>query len=192
MRSFLKTILLGLGIVLTAPLFLPSGTVNVRAQLSSGREAAEAIPPHGYVVASKAIKGSDIPGDYTFVLTRDEIYVPILVRKPKGNGPLPAITMGSGEGLKRILCRHRSLHRTRRPQIPYGKHRPYRRKKRQRDPIQRYRGRAKKRQQTRSHGTHPTHPHADPDFRPRHRPPAGNFQANLRMDERSRQRRTMG
>ncbi len=98
MRSFLKTILLGLGIVLTAPLFLPSGTVKVRAQLSTGREAAEAIPPHGYVVASKAIKGSDIPGDYTFVLTRDEIYVPILVRKPKGNGPFPAITMGWGEG----------------------------------------------------------------------------------------------
>src|SRR5258708_15933254 len=98
MRSFLKTILFGSGIVLTAPLFLPPGTVNVRAQLSTGREAAEAIPPHGYVLASKAIKGSDIPGDYTFVLTRDEIYVPILVRKPKGNGPFPAITMGWGEG----------------------------------------------------------------------------------------------
>src|SRR5258708_15979669 len=98
MGSVLKSCWRGLGIVLTAPLFLPSGTVNVRAQLSSGREAAEAIPPHGYVVASKAIKGSDIPGDYTFVLTRDEIYVPILVRKPKGNGPFPAITMGWGEG----------------------------------------------------------------------------------------------
>src|SRR6266403_1342797 len=98
MRSVLKTILFGSGIALTAPLFLPSGTVNVRAQLSTGREAAEAIPPHGYVVASKAIKGSDIPGDYTFVLTRDEIYVPILVRKPKGNGPFPASTMGWGEG----------------------------------------------------------------------------------------------
>src|SRR5258708_14690141 len=98
MRSFLKTILLGLGIVIPEQLFLQSGTVNARDQLSTGREAAEAIPPHGYVVASKAIKGSDIPGDYTFVLTRDEIYVPILVRKPKGNGPFPAITMGWGEG----------------------------------------------------------------------------------------------
>src|SRR5258708_21530870 len=97
MRSFLKTILLGSGIVLTAPLFLPSGTVSVRAQLSTGREAAEAIPPHGYVVASKAIKGSDIPGDYTFVLTPDEIYVPILVRKPTGNAPIPAITMSCCE-----------------------------------------------------------------------------------------------
>ena len=98
MRFLLKTILFGFGIVLAAPLFLPLGTVNVRAQLSTGREAAEAIPPHGYVVANKEVKGSSIPGDYTFVLTRDEIYVPILVRKPKGNGPFPAITMGWGEG----------------------------------------------------------------------------------------------
>jgi dienelactone hydrolase len=49
-------------------------------------------------VASKEVRGSLIPGDYTFVLTRDEIYVPILVRKPKGDGPFPAITMGWGEG----------------------------------------------------------------------------------------------
>ena len=98
MRSLLKTSLLGLGLVFAAPLILPPGVANVDAQLSTGREAAEAIPSHGYVVATKPIKGSDIPGDYTFVLTRDEIYVPILVRKPKGNGPFPAITMGWGEG----------------------------------------------------------------------------------------------
>ena len=84
--------------LLLSPWLLPSSAVNVDAQLSSGRPAAEAIPPHGYVVASKEVKGSNIPGDYTFVLTRDEIYVPILVRKPKGNGPFPAITMGWGEG----------------------------------------------------------------------------------------------
>lgn len=55
------------------------------------------MPPHGYVT-TKAVPGSDIPADYTFVLTHDEVYVPISVRKPKGNGPFPAITMGSGEG----------------------------------------------------------------------------------------------
>jgi dienelactone hydrolase len=32
------------------------------------------------------------------VLTRDEVYVPIIIRKPQGNGPFPVITMGSGEG----------------------------------------------------------------------------------------------
>jgi dienelactone hydrolase len=79
-------------------LLLPPRAIDANAQLSTGRPAAEAIPPHGYVVASKEVRGSLIPGDYTFVLTRDEIYVPILVRKPKGDGPFPAITMGWGEG----------------------------------------------------------------------------------------------
>ena len=36
--------------------------------------------------------------DLTFVLTRDEIYVPIAIRKPSGNGPFPVITMGRGDG----------------------------------------------------------------------------------------------
>ena len=70
----------------------------VRAQLSTGKAPAESIATHAYVIANKPIKGSSGTGDYTFVLTRDEIYVPIIVRKPKGDGPFPAITMGSGEG----------------------------------------------------------------------------------------------
>jgi dienelactone hydrolase len=69
-----------------------------RAQLSTGKAPAESIASHGYIIASKPIKGSAIPADYTFVLTRDEVYVPIIVRKPQGDGPFPAITMGSGEG----------------------------------------------------------------------------------------------
>jgi dienelactone hydrolase len=87
-----------LGAVLTAPLFFPTGLINVDAQLSTGRPAAESTAPHGYVLATKDVMGSNVSGDYTLVLTRDEIYVPILVRKPKGNGPFPAITMGWGEG----------------------------------------------------------------------------------------------
>src|SRR5687768_2532396 len=54
-------------------------------------------PSHGYVI-QKPVRGSDIPMDLTFVLTRDEIYVPIAVRKPPGSGPFPAITMGRGNG----------------------------------------------------------------------------------------------
>src|SRR5260370_13583830 len=94
MRISFKGVLLVFGVLLVPPLILPHAAVKAYAQLSTGRAAAEAIPPHGYVVASKEVKGSNIPGDYTFVLTRDEIYVPILVRKPKGNGLFPAITMG--------------------------------------------------------------------------------------------------
>ena len=51
-----------------------------------GKAPAQETPSHGYVI-TKPVKGSDIPADYTFVLTRDEIYVPIAVRKPKGDGP---------------------------------------------------------------------------------------------------------
>jgi len=93
-----KRIALGIVAVLVVPLVALLGAASVRAQASSGRAAAESIPSHGYLVASSGVNGSRIPGDYTFVLTRDEIYVPILIRKPKGNGPFPAITMGWGEG----------------------------------------------------------------------------------------------
>jgi dienelactone hydrolase len=94
----LALLALSLVILLAAlsPLFHVA--IVARAQLSTGKPPAESIATHGYVIASKPIKGSAIPGDYTFVLTRDEIYVPVIVRKPKGDGPFPAITMGSGEG----------------------------------------------------------------------------------------------
>src|SRR5437879_940039 len=77
---------------------VPGTLKTAHAQLSTGKPPAESIPPHGYVIASKPLKGTDTPADYTFVLTRDEIYLPIIVRKPKGDGPFPAITMGWGEG----------------------------------------------------------------------------------------------
>lgn len=54
-------------------------------------------PAHGFIV-TRPVRGSKIPMDLTFVLTRDEIYVPISVRKPAGAGPFPAITMGRGDG----------------------------------------------------------------------------------------------
>ena len=58
---------------------------------------APELPSHGYVI-TKPVRGSDIPMDLTFVLTRDEIYAPIAVRKPRGAGPFPVITMGRGDG----------------------------------------------------------------------------------------------
>lgn len=73
------------------------GSAAAQAPGVAGAAPVAELPPHGYVI-TKPVKGSDIPADYTFVLTRDEIYVPIAVRKPKGAGPFPAITMGSGEG----------------------------------------------------------------------------------------------
>ena len=66
------------------------------ARHSAGPVASE-LPSHGYVI-TKSVRGSSIPMDLTFVLTRDEIYVPIAVRKPQGDGPFPVITMGRGDG----------------------------------------------------------------------------------------------
>src|SRR5437667_9834849 len=77
---------------------VPGTLKTSHVQLSTGKLPAVSIPPHGYVIASKPLKGTDTPADYTFVLTRDEIYLPIIVRKPKGDGPFPAITMGWREG----------------------------------------------------------------------------------------------
>ena len=65
--------------------------------MSTPHPTANELPPHGYTI-TKPVPGSDIPADYTFVLTRDEIYVPVAVRKPKGNGPFPCITIGRGNG----------------------------------------------------------------------------------------------
>ena len=58
---------------------------------------ASELPPHGFVI-TKPVRGSQTPADYTFVLTRDEIYVPVAVRKPRGEGPFPLIAIGRGNG----------------------------------------------------------------------------------------------
>jgi len=69
----------------------------VQAQGVRGTAPAEVEPPHGYTI-TKTLPGSTIPVDLTFVYTRDEIYVPIGIRKPEGNGPFPAILMSAGNG----------------------------------------------------------------------------------------------
>lgn len=69
----------------------------MNAQAVTAPVAAE-LPTHGYVM-TKPVPGSAIPMDVTFVLTRDEIYVPIIVRRPPGkDGPFPLIVMGRGDG----------------------------------------------------------------------------------------------
>ncbi len=65
--------------------------------MSTPHPIAAELPPHGYVITQR-MPGSDSAVDYTLVLTRDEIYVPIAVRKPTGHGPWPAIIMGHGNG----------------------------------------------------------------------------------------------
>ncbi len=55
-------------------------------------------PTHGYSIA-RPMKGSDTPMELTFVFTHDEIYVPVVLRRPKGPGPFPAILMSAGNGV---------------------------------------------------------------------------------------------
>jgi dienelactone hydrolase len=68
-------------------------------------------PPHAYVVPATPVRGSDIPMELHFVLTRDEIYVPVAVRKPAGDGPFPVITMGRGNGRGGYLHVEREVER---------------------------------------------------------------------------------
>lgn len=58
---------------------------------------ARSTAPQGYTF-TVAVAGSPYPAHPTFVPTRDEIYVPVVVRKPEGDGPFPVITMGRGDG----------------------------------------------------------------------------------------------
>ena len=51
----------------------------------------------GYAIR-KRVRGSKYPADYVLVPTRDELYVPVSIRRPPGKGPFPAITMGRGNG----------------------------------------------------------------------------------------------
>lgn len=73
-----------------------SKATKTPANKAHGAVAPE-LPAHGYTI-TKPVRGSDIPMELTFVLTGDEIYVPVAVRKPKGDGPFPVITMGRGDG----------------------------------------------------------------------------------------------
>jgi hypothetical protein len=63
----------------------------------SQQQVVAAIPVHGYA-ASQPVTGSPHSVQPTFVWTRDEIYVPMAIRKPPGAGPFPVITMGRGNG----------------------------------------------------------------------------------------------
>jgi dienelactone hydrolase len=98
MRHVFYRVLMVLSASLALVWLAPTRYVVACGQLATGSAPAESVAPHGYLAGTKSIKGSELPGEYIFVLTRDEVYVPIILRKPKGDGPFPAVTMGWGEG----------------------------------------------------------------------------------------------
>ena len=98
--SFAAVVLLGFASASTSFLGVaragdPPGADQARGV--PGAPPAAETPTHGYVV-TKNLQGASTPVDLTFVLTRDEVYVPIGIRRPPGNSPFPAILMGSGNG----------------------------------------------------------------------------------------------
>src|ERR1700754_286130 len=69
----------------------PAPTVHGIPQYLSQKDAP-------YLVITRPIPESKQSYDLYLIQTRDEILVPMAVRKPKGNGPFPAILLGSGNG----------------------------------------------------------------------------------------------
>ena len=43
----------------------------------------------GTYAVIRPVRGSDIPVELAFAPTRDEIYVPVAIRRPPGKGPFP-------------------------------------------------------------------------------------------------------
>lgn len=52
----------------------------------------------GHYAIAKQAEGSEYPLEMTFILTLDEVYAPVGIRKPHGDGPFPAVIMASGNG----------------------------------------------------------------------------------------------
>ena len=56
-----------------------------------------------YIVIERMLPDSGTAWELQLVLARDEIYIPIGVRKPDGVGPFPLILIGSGQGRDGLL-----------------------------------------------------------------------------------------
>jgi len=78
-------------LALTLAVVFPDGAT--RAQPAAIAQAADP-----YILVERTNARTGTPWELHLVLTRDEIYVPIGVRKPDGDGPFPMILIGSGQG----------------------------------------------------------------------------------------------
>ena len=81
---------------------------TAQAQDITGEIAQSALP---YITIDKILPESGANWQIHLIQTRDEIYVPIGVRKPEGNGPFPMILIGSGQGRDGILKIEQSMDR---------------------------------------------------------------------------------
>jgi len=95
-------------IVFAASVVLPS---TAMAQTTDAAQAGIAAAAHPYVLVERTIARSGTAWELHLVLTHDEIYVPIGVRRPDGDGPFPVILIGSGQGSDGMLKIERSMER---------------------------------------------------------------------------------
>jgi dienelactone hydrolase len=85
--------------VVATRIVVPSeAAVNAAAPTENGMPLYMPQKDAPYLVITRQIPNSKQTYDLYLIQTRDEILVPMAVRKPKGNGPFPAILLGSGNG----------------------------------------------------------------------------------------------
>jgi dienelactone hydrolase len=90
----------------TAIAALASVSAGVTAiQSAEAQQAGTAIAESNapYIIIERTLPESGTAWELQLVLARDEIYVPIGVRKPDGDGPFPLILIGSGQGRDGLL-----------------------------------------------------------------------------------------
>jgi dienelactone hydrolase len=90
----------------TAIAALASVSAGVTAiQSAEAQQAGTAIAESNapYIILERTLPESGTAWELQLVLARDEIYVPIGVRKPDGDGPFPLILIGSGQGRDGLL-----------------------------------------------------------------------------------------
>ena len=118
MNRILRSLSWAAGIFAIAAFGLALGSVAQEHDKSIGSvprgtgtavQAEQADVP--YFAIPMSIEGSGASYEIHFVQTFDEIYVPVAVRKPEGEGPFPAILMGSGNGNRGVSKLERAMWR---------------------------------------------------------------------------------
>ncbi len=78
--------------------------VVATAEIHRHGGSADALPPDKYV---RVVSEADSPVQQTYVKTKDGLYVAAAIRKPKGDGPFPAIILfhgaPGGRGMEQLV-----------------------------------------------------------------------------------------
>lgn len=86
--------------VIAARIVIPnSATAYGETKIVNGSPTYMKQKDAPYIVITRPIPRSSQTYDLYLIQTRDEILVPMAVRKPKGKGPFPAILLGFGNGI---------------------------------------------------------------------------------------------